>query len=106
MAKSQQTHIDNLTMIDIEVCYVSSENTLILQLNMTSGSAIINAIEDSQILHTCPEIDFSQCKVGIFGKIKLLNTVLQQGDRIEIYRPLIADPMEARRRRAAKKLQM
>ncbi|MBC7404694.1 MAG: RnfH family protein [Cytophaga sp.] len=93
-------------MIDIEVCYVSSENTLILRLNMISGSAIINAIEDSQILHTCPEIDISQCKLGIFGKIKFLNTVLQQGDRVEIYRPLIADPMEARRRRAAKKLQM
>ncbi|WP_420871035.1 RnfH family protein [Herbaspirillum rubrisubalbicans] len=47
------------------------------------------------------DIDLSVCKVGIFGKVKTLETPVRERDRIEIYRPLIADPKQSRRRRAA-----
>ena len=53
----------------------------------------------SGLLQQCPEIDLSRNKVGIFSKMKELDTVLSDGDRVEIYRELKADPKEARRRR-------
>jgi putative ubiquitin-RnfH superfamily antitoxin RatB of RatAB toxin-antitoxin module len=59
------------------------------------------AIERSGLLAQCPEIDLAVFKVGIFGKVAKIDQVLEEGDRVEIYRPLIADPKEARKRRAA-----
>lgn len=65
-------------------------------------TSIAEAIKLSQIFKTCPEIDLYQSKLGIFGRLKPADTLLRDGDRVEIYRSLIADPMEARRRRAKK----
>jgi putative ubiquitin-RnfH superfamily antitoxin RatB of RatAB toxin-antitoxin module len=59
------------------------------------------AIEVSGILERFPEIDLKINKIGIFGKVAKLDTLLTEGDRVEIYRPLIADPKEARKKRAA-----
>lgn len=92
--------------IRVQVCYAATQKTTMIELTMKCGSTIREAIEISQILIQHPEVNIDVCKVGIFGKIKLLSAVIRQGDRIEIYRPLTADPMEARRRRSAKQLRM
>lgn len=60
------------------------------------------AIRRSGIMDQCPEIDLAVNKVGIFGKAATLDAKLYPGDRVEIYRPLIADPKEARKKRAVK----
>ena len=90
-------------MIDVLVCYATTVDIVMLEVNLKRDSTIREAIACSQIMDRCPEIEIDRCKVGIFGKLKLLESVLQQGDRVEIYRPLTADPMEARRRRALKR---
>jgi len=89
--------------ITVELIYIEpgSQNSLILELPI--GSDISQAIHQSGLLKRFPEIDLAENKVGIFSKIQELDTVLQSGDRIEIYRPLQADPKEARRRRARNK---
>jgi putative ubiquitin-RnfH superfamily antitoxin RatB of RatAB toxin-antitoxin module len=69
-------------------------------LDVAPGTTIGQAIEMSGILQEAPEINLVTMPVGIYGKKKNLDTVLQPRDRIEIYRPLIADPKDARRRRA------
>jgi putative ubiquitin-RnfH superfamily antitoxin RatB of RatAB toxin-antitoxin module len=71
-------------------------------LDVEAGTTIGQAIELSGILQEAPEINLVTMPVGIYGKKKTLDTVLQPRDRIEIYRPLIADPKDARRRRAKK----
>ncbi|GGX89422.1 RnfH family protein [Massilia dura] len=69
-------------------------------MDVEAGTTIGQAIEMSGILQEAPEINLVTMPVGIYGKKKTLDTVLQPRDRIEIYRPLIADPKDARRRRA------
>jgi len=87
--------------ISVEVAYARPDTQLILQLSVPVGATIEQAIEQSKILQQFPEIDLSQSKVGIFGKLSKKTTELKAGDRVEIYRPLIADPKEVRRRREA-----
>lgn len=84
----------------VEVAYAKSEEQVILLINVDEGCTVQKAIETSCILQRFPEIDLSQNKVGIFGKVVDLETVLREGDRVEIYRPLIIDPKQARRARA------
>lgn len=85
----------------VEVAYAKPEEQRIIELQVPSGTTVAQAIERSGIRELFPEIDLNQNKVGIFGKLSSLDAVLQPGDRVEIYRPLIADPKEARKRRAA-----
>jgi putative ubiquitin-RnfH superfamily antitoxin RatB of RatAB toxin-antitoxin module len=87
----------------IQVCYAMPERQWLLPLEVEKGTTLHQAIRASGILEQVPEIDLSVWRVGIFGKTKPLDTVLAQHDRVEIYRPLIADPMTSRRRRAAKR---
>lgn len=89
--------------LHIQVCYARPQSPLMIDLEVKSGATIESAILASGVLLHVPEIDLHACKAGIYGKIKPLDTVLREGDRIEIYRPLIADPKEARRRRVVKK---
>lgn len=88
--------------IAVEVCYARTDRQFLLPLSVTEGTTIQQAIEYSGIVGLAPEIDISVWRVGIYGKLKALDTVLRQHDRIEIYRPLIADPKDSRRRRADK----
>lgn len=88
----------------IQVCYTTPTEITLLNLVMHKNASLSQAIEQSQILKKYPEIDINRCKLGVFGKIKSLDAVLMPGDRVEIYRSLLADPMEARRRRAKNKL--
>lgn len=84
----------------IEVCYATNYSQNIIQLELPEGSNIKTAIIISGILNLFPEIDLTRNKIGIFSKIKKLTDILQSGDRVEIYRPLLIDPKEARRARA------
>jgi hypothetical protein len=68
-------------------------------MEVPESSSVEDAIRRSGILERFPEIDLSQQKVGIFGKLVKLDAPLKDGDRIEIYRPIIADPKTVRRRR-------
>ena len=85
----------------VEVAYARPEEQLIVELEGAPGTTVVQAIETSGILERFPEIDLKRNKVGIFGKLTALETPLRDKDRVEIYRPLIADPKEVRRRRAA-----
>ncbi|TDY02460.1 RnfH family protein [Thiohalophilus thiocyanatoxydans] len=89
--------------LPVEVAYARPDMQEIIPLDVAPGTTVQQAIELSGILEQFPEIDLAQNKVGIFGKITRGDTELRERDRVEIYRPLIADPKESRRRRAAKK---
>ncbi len=90
-------------LIDIEVAYAKPEEQVILVLKLPEGSSVEQAIKASGVLARFPEIDLSGSnKVGIFGNVCGMDQVLKQADRIEIYRPLLIDPKDARRRRAAR----
>jgi hypothetical protein len=87
--------------IKIEVAYALPEDQVILELEVAPATTVETAIETSGILEQFPEIDLGKNKIGIFGKLTKKNTELRDRDRIEIYRPLIADPKEVRKKRAA-----
>ena len=89
-------------MIDIEVVYGLPNRQVLLSLPVLDGSTIEECITLSGITAHFPEIIISEAKVGIFSRPEKLSTLVKTGDRIEIYRPLIADPKEMRKLRAAK----
>ncbi|WP_025915445.1 RnfH family protein [Herminiimonas sp. CN] len=89
--------------LQVQVCFAKPDSVLLRDVLVPPGSTLQAAIEHSGILSEMPEIDLSACQVGIYAKLKTLETILRDGDRIEIYRPLIADPKESRRRRADRK---
>ena len=86
--------------IHVQVCYAKPESQILMDLVVKVGTTIEQAVLQSGILEHAPDISLSQNKVGIFGKIKPLDTLLREHDRVEIYRPLAIDPKEARRLRA------
>jgi hypothetical protein len=90
-----------LSDILVEVAYALPRQQVILPVKMPEGATVEQAIMASGILAKFPEIDLTKNKVGIFGKLTKLDTALRERDRVEIYRPLIADPKEVRRQRAA-----
>ncbi|APR95504.1 protein RnfH [Pandoraea thiooxydans] len=90
-------------VLQIQVCYAQPDTQTLLALSVSRGATIEQAIRRSGVLERHPEINLAQHRVGIFGQLKPLDTPLQTGDRIEIYRPLKVDPKEARQRRVAKK---
>ena len=87
--------------INVEVAYALPEKQVIRAVNIDAGTTIGAAIVQSGIMMDYPDLELEEAKVGIFGKIAAMTTVLSDGDRVEIYRPLIADPKEVRRKRAA-----
>ncbi len=87
-------------LIRVEVAYARPDKQLILPVDVEEGSTAVDAVNKSGIQEHFPEIDFDALKLGVFGKAQKPDTVLRAGDRVEIYRPLIADPKESRRRRA------
>lgn len=89
--------------IDVEVAYAMPDKQIIRAVNVDAGTTIGAAIVQSGIMMDFPELEFEleEAKVGIFGKAAAMTTELSNGDRVEIYRPLIADPKEVRRQRAA-----
>jgi putative ubiquitin-RnfH superfamily antitoxin RatB of RatAB toxin-antitoxin module len=87
--------------IQVEVAYARPDAQALLSVTGDPGMTVREAIERSGVLKRFPEIDFAINKVGVFGKLAKLDQPLVSGDRVEIYRPLIADPTAQRKKRAA-----
>lgn len=86
--------------IYVELVYALPAEQILLKSEVPKGTTIAEAVKLSGILDKFPEIDLEKGKFGIFGKLSKIDTVLREKDRVEIYRPLIADPKEVRRKRA------
>ncbi|NVJ66432.1 MAG: RnfH family protein [Gammaproteobacteria bacterium] len=86
----------------VEVAYALPEKQTILSLRVAKSATISEIVNESGILELYPEIDMDKARVGVFSKLAKLTDTLYEGDRIEIYRPLIADPKEVRKQRALK----
>ena len=91
----------NPTTINIEVIYALPQRQDIVRLKLSANSTLQQAVQSSGLLEKYPEIDLARNKFGIFGKLGKLDSILRARDRVEIYRPLIADPKEVRKQRAA-----
>ncbi len=89
-------------MDKIEVAYASSDKQELITVTLTQEETVQQLINKSGILEKFPEINLQKMPVGIFGKVCKLNMHAKAGDRIEIYRPLQQNPMDARRNRAIK----
>jgi len=95
---------DSERQLAIEIAYALPERQVILESTVAAGTSPRDAVIQSDIDAYFPEIDKQSCDIGIFGKAVRPNQQLEPGDRIEIYRPLIADPKEVRKKRAAQGL--
>ncbi|MCB1583895.1 MAG: RnfH family protein [Xanthomonadales bacterium] len=91
--------IDN-SSCTVEVIFATLEQQKLIVIEVGSGTTIEQCIELSGILTEHPEINLQQNKVGVFSQIKSLDYQVQNGDRVEVYRSLIADPKVVRRQRA------
>lgn len=89
-------------MVNVELAYAKPEQQLTVTLAIEDGATVEAAIKASGLLERFPEIASSELNVGIFGVACTLDQSVKEGDRIEIYRPLLHDPKEARRQRALK----
>lgn len=91
-------------MVEIEVVYAAEDRQVLLALTVASGTSLRAAVRVSGMATQFPELDLADCPLGVFGKVVMDAEVrpVQSGDRIEIYRPLLLDPKEVRRLRAAK----
>ena len=88
--------------ISVEIALAIPEKQELLKLDLAAGSTVAAAIEQSEIMAMFEGLELDAAKVGIFGQKVAMDQVLQNGDRVEIYRPLLADPKEIRRQRALK----
>jgi len=86
--------------ITVGVLYALPQEQTVLKIQVLQGSTLADAIQNSGILEKYPEIDLGNNKLGIFGKLSKQDVLLRDLDRVEIYRPLIADPKEVRKKRA------
>jgi putative ubiquitin-RnfH superfamily antitoxin RatB of RatAB toxin-antitoxin module len=90
--------------IEIEVVHAAVERQCLVSVRVPMGTCIADALAMGEVVACWPELDLAEMPVGIFGKrvVDPQKHILQAGERIEIYRPLLADPMEVRRLRAAR----
>ncbi|HTO49712.1 MAG TPA: RnfH family protein [Burkholderiales bacterium] len=86
----------------VEVVYALPDRQTLYALDVEAGATVRDVIERSGVLSAFPEIDLARNRVGIFGKLAALSTPVCDDDRVEILRPLEADPKEARRKRAVR----
>lgn len=87
-------------IINIEVVYALPVEQVLFRQAVPAGTTVADAVRASGVLAKHPEIDLAANKLGIFGKLTKADALVRDKDRIEIYRPLIADPKEVRRKRA------
>ncbi|MBX3616918.1 RnfH family protein [Nitrosomonas sp.] len=83
----------------VEIVYALPKTQVLKQLTVPDGCTVEQALLSSELLNDYPEIDLAKNRLGIFGKFVQLDDCLRPHDRIEIYRPLVIDPKEARRKR-------
>ena len=88
--------------LNITLAYAAGDRVYLLPLRLPDGATVMDAVRESGILERCPEIDLAVNKLGVFNRVTDGATQLRDGDRVEIYRPLLADPRAARRHRAAR----
>ena len=98
----EHSHAARLVVIDVKVAFAVPDHQEIIALQVTKGTTLIEAIEQSGILQVFPEIDLMAAAKGVFGERRPDHYELCPGDRVEIYRPLIFSPREARKRRASR----
>ncbi len=91
---------DAVESINICVAYALPHKVDLVQLRLPAGSTLRQAVESSGLMQKHPEIDLDTGKFGIFSKLSKPDAALRDRDRVEIYRPLVADPKEVRRKRA------
>jgi hypothetical protein len=89
--------------IEVTVVYALPLRADSVGLRVPAGATVEEAIGRSGLLERFPEIDLARTRVGIYGRWVRLDAVLREGDRVEVYRPLAADPKEVRRRRARRR---
>ena len=89
-------------MINVEVAYALEDKQTIMTLDVPEGTTALEAAKQSGITNMFDDIDLDNAKLGILAKVVAPTQVLRAGDRVEIYRPLIADPKEVRKARAAR----
>ena len=87
-------------LIDVEVAYATEQQQVVIQIQTCNPTSILEAIQASGLLSRFPEINLNSQKTGIFGQLAELSHTVHHGDRIEIYRPLKINPMDARRQKA------
>ena len=90
-------------MVEIEIAYGTAEKQWLQRLQVVEGTTAREAVRLSGVKEMFPEADIEAAPLGIFGKVVKDNTVLRDKDRVEIYRPLLIDPKEARRLRVQAK---
>ena len=90
--------------LTVEVVYATAKRQTLIELDVAEGTTVAQAIALSGIRTAHPEIDLPELKAGIFGRLASPDTVVRERDRVEIYRPLRADPKEVRRRRAGNRM--
>jgi putative ubiquitin-RnfH superfamily antitoxin RatB of RatAB toxin-antitoxin module len=86
----------------VEVAYALPERQVLLELEVPDGTTVGETIEQSGVLDRCPGLQIRRGQVGVFGRAVGLDARVRDGDRVEIYRPLVASPADARRERARK----
>lgn len=98
------TGMSGNAMINVEVSYALPNKQKIMAIEVAEGTTVYAAAEQSAITEHFPDLDLSTAKMGVFAKVvpKPQQAVVNEGDRVEIYRPLIADPKEVRKARAAR----
>jgi len=81
--------------MNVEVVYAERDRQLVRTVELEAGATIGDAVEASGLAVAIPEVDLASCKLGIFGKIAARDAPLQDGDRVEVYRPITTDPKTA-----------
>jgi putative ubiquitin-RnfH superfamily antitoxin RatB of RatAB toxin-antitoxin module len=94
--------MSDINTIDVEVAYALPQKQALLALTVNAGTTVLQAAQQSGVVEQFEDVDLENAKFGIFGKVVSPTQVLNEVDRVEIYRPLIADPKEVRKARAAR----
>ena len=95
--------MNDTVLLRVDVVYAKPDTQVVVELQVPPGVTVTEAIRRSGLLERFPEIDLEKHGVGIFGELVGLDDPLRDGDRVEIYRPLLADPKAMRRERAVKR---
>ena len=90
-------------VIRVEVVFGTATRQVAVPVKLPVGATVGDAVKASDIAATFPEYDFYTLKTGVWNEVRASNHALKDGDRVEIYRPLVTDPKEARRRRAERR---
>lgn len=96
------TMADPDAMVRLSVCYARPDAVFLKEVSVPAGTSVEGAIRASGLTEAYPEVDPTTARVGIYGKLKTAETLVREGDRVEVYRPLTADPKQARRKRVQK----